>query len=68
MMTIGEAAEVFGIPRMKLYRWVKSGRLTAYRSGRDERAKLVLRADVEALLKPEPMTGSMEEDRKRAAY
>jgi excisionase family DNA binding protein len=55
MMTIGEAAEEFDIPRIKLYRWMKTGRLVAYRSGRDERAKLVRRADVEALLQPEPV-------------
>jgi len=55
MMTIGEAAEAFDIPRMKLYRWMKAGRLSAYRSGRDERAKLVRADDVRALLEPEPV-------------
>jgi excisionase family DNA binding protein len=55
MVTIGEAAEEFDIPRIKLYRWMKTGRLVAYRSGRDERAKLVRRTDVAALLQPEPV-------------
>ena len=55
MVTIGEAAEEFNVPRIKIYRWMKAGRLAAYRSGRDERAKLVRRADVAALLEPEPV-------------
>ena len=55
MVTIGEAAEEFNVPRIKIYRWLKTGRLAAYRSGRDERAKLVRRADVAALLEPEPV-------------
>jgi len=55
MVTIGEAAEEFEIPRIKIYRWLKAGRLAAYRSGRDERAKLVRRSDVAALLEPEPV-------------
>lgn len=55
LLTIGDAAEAFDIPRIKLYRWIKTGRIAAYRSGRDERAKLVRRADVAALLQPEPV-------------
>ena len=55
MVTIGEAAEEFNVPRIKIYRWLKAGRLAAYRSGRDERAKLVRRSDVAALLEPEPV-------------
>ena len=67
MVTIGEAAEEFDIPRIKLYRWMKTGRLIAYRSGRDERAKLVRRADVEALLQPEPVGDLDATDVKSAA-
>ena len=67
MMTISEAAAVFDIPRIKLYRWMKTGRLAAYRSGRDERAKLVRRAEVAALLRPE-LVGDLEDtDVKSAA-
>jgi excisionase family DNA binding protein len=55
LITITEAAEAFDIPRIKLYRWMKSGRLQARRSGRDERVKLVSRADVAALLGDEPI-------------
>lgn len=55
MLPISEAAAAFEIPRIKLYRWIKTGRLAAYRSGRDERVKLVRRADVAALLQPEPV-------------
>ena len=55
MLPISEAAAAFDIPRIKLYRWIKTGRLAAYRSGRDERVKLVRRTDVTALLEPEPV-------------
>jgi excisionase family DNA binding protein len=67
MVTIGEAAEAFDIPRIKLYRWMKTGRLVAFRSGRDERAKLVRRSDVEALLQPEPVGGIEGVEVKSAA-
>lgn len=67
MMTISEAAEAFDIPRMKIYRWMKSGRLTAYRSGRDERAKLVRAGDVRALLEPEPLNAPEGQELKSAA-
>ncbi len=67
MMTISEAAETFDIPRMKIYRWIKFRRLSAFRSGRDERAKLIRRADVEALLQPELVDVSGTADLKSAA-
>lgn len=60
LMTIGEAATAFAIPRIKLYRWAKQGRLATYRSGRDERVRLVRRTDVMALLEPEPVTPPAE--------
>ena len=56
MLTLGEAAEAFDIPRIKLWRWVRSGKLVAHRSERDLREKLVRRGDVEALLRPQPIT------------
>jgi excisionase family DNA binding protein len=65
LMTITEAAEAFDIPRIKLYRWMKSGRLEARRSGRDERVKLVRREDVAALLGDEPI--DLESGKKLAA-
>ena len=65
LMTITEAAEAFDIPRIKLYRWMKAGRLQARRSGRDERVKLVRRADVAALLGDEPI--DLESAKKLAA-
>ncbi len=55
MLTIGEAAKEFALPRIRIYRWLKAGRLAAYRSARDERAKLVRRSDVAALLEPVPV-------------
>ncbi len=67
MLPISEAATAFDIPRIKLYRWIKTGRLAAYRSGRDERVKLVRRADVAALLEPEPVELVEDGDLKSAA-
>jgi excisionase family DNA binding protein len=67
MVTISEAAEEFDIPRIKLYRWMKTGRLVAFRSGRDERAKLVRRTDVAALLQPEPVRELETSEVKSAA-
>jgi excisionase family DNA binding protein len=67
MLTISQAAEEFGIPRIKLYRWMKAGRLSAYRSGRDERSKLVRRGDVEALLGHAPITPAVEEQDPKSA-
>ena len=55
MLTLGEAAEAFAIPRIKLWRWVKGGKLVAFQSERDLREKLVRRGDVEALLRPRPI-------------
>jgi excisionase family DNA binding protein len=65
LMKITDAAEAFNIPRIKLYRWMKSGRLQARRSGRDERIKLVSRADVAALLGDEPI--DLDDAKKLAA-
>jgi len=67
MLPVSEAAAAFDIPRIKLYRWIKTGRLAAYRSGRDERVKLVRRADVAALLEPEPVEVEVGLDLKSAA-
>jgi excisionase family DNA binding protein len=67
MMTISEAAAAYEIPRIKLYRWMKSGRLPAFRSGRDERVKLVRRADVEALLANVPIEDGGEEQALKSA-
>jgi excisionase family DNA binding protein len=67
LITMSEAAAEFDIPRMKLYRWAKEGRLVAYRSGRDERVRLVRRAEVAALLQPEPVSPRGDAEGKRAA-
>ncbi len=52
-LSIGDAAELVGVSRFKLWRWVKEGRLAAYQSEADRRQKLVLRADVLALVSPQ---------------
>ena len=54
-LTLQEAAEVFQVSRVKLWRWVRDGRLAAHQSGRDLREKLVRREDVAALLAPTPI-------------
>ncbi len=56
LLTINEAAEVFGVSRIKLYRWMKAGRLEWFKSGRDEREKLVRREDVQSLIDPRSVT------------
>lgn len=61
MLTLGDAAEEFGIPRIKLWRWIKGGKLTAHRSERDLREKLVRRGDVAAILEPRPIRDGIEE-------
>ena len=67
MLTLGEAAEMFGIPRIKLWRWVKAGKLIAHQSERDLRQKLVRRADVEGLLRPRPIRAEGGQELKSAA-
>jgi len=54
-LTIQEAADEMRISRVKLWRWIRDGKLVAHQSGRDLREKLVRREDVEALLAPTPM-------------
>ncbi len=57
-LQLGEAAEVLGVSRFKMSRWVKDGTLPVYRSRIDGRQKLVRRADVMALFTPEPIEGT----------
>jgi len=63
-LTLQQAADEFQVNRVKLWRWIKAGRLVAHQSGRDLREKLVRRSDVEALLLPTPIRS---EDAKKAA-
>ncbi len=55
-LTLREAAAEFGVNRVKLWRWIRDGHLTAHQSGRDLREKLVRRTDVATLLTPTPLT------------
>jgi len=55
MLTLGQAAEEYGMSRQKLWRWVRAGRLVAYQGGRDLRERLVRRADLDRLFAPTPM-------------
>ncbi len=54
-MTIKEAAKALGISRATIYRRVKAGELEAYQSRADRRERLVRRADIEALMRPETL-------------
>lgn len=53
-MAMGEAQELLGVSNFTIWKMVKEGRLATFRSRVDRRKKLVRRADVEALLTPEP--------------
>jgi excisionase family DNA binding protein len=66
LLTLGQAAEAFGIHRNKLARWVRSGSLTTYRSARDLREKLVKRSDVAALLAPRRIVPGSEQGKAAA--
>lgn len=66
-LTLQQATEEFGINRVKLWRWMRDGRLVAHQSGRDLREKLVRRADVAALLEPTPIPIKGEDEAKKAA-
>lgn len=52
LVTLGEAAELLGVSRFKIGRLIRDGLLVAFRSPLDARAKLVRRADLEALREP----------------
>ena len=64
-LTIQEAADEMKVSRVKLWRWIRDGKLVAHQSGRDLREKLVRRADIEALLAPTPILPA--EARKKVA-
>ncbi len=64
-LTIQEAADEMKISRVKIWRWIRDGKLVAHQSGRDLREKLVRREDVEALLAPTPIP--IERAKKAAA-
>ncbi|MDP9470818.1 MAG: helix-turn-helix domain-containing protein [Chloroflexota bacterium] len=64
-LTIQEAADEMKISRVKIWRWIRDGKLVAHQSGRDLREKLVRREDVEGLLAPTPIP--VEQTKKAAA-
>ena len=53
-LTVQEAAELMGVSRFTIWRRIRDGALPAYRAGVDRRTRLVKRADVEALMTPQP--------------
>ena len=66
-MTLTEAAELLGVSRFKMGRWVKDGLLPSYRSLIDGRQKLVMRDEVLAMRRPRPATPPEIETGKAAA-
>jgi excisionase family DNA binding protein len=56
-VTITEAARIMGVHRITVYRLVKAGTLRTYASPLNRRVKLVKRADLAALMTPQPIEG-----------
>jgi len=66
-VTMREAQEILGVSNFTVWQMVKTGRLTAYRSGTDRRKKLVRRADLTALQQPQPIDDAPDDTKKAAA-
>lgn len=64
LMTPTQAASVSGVPRPRIYRWIKTGRLPAFRIG--ARSLRIAPADLERALKETPRRPSPPA-RRRAA-
>lgn len=52
-LNLQEAAELLGVSRWTVWRRVRTGQLPTYTAGVDQRARLIKRADVEALMQPQ---------------
>ena len=65
-VTMREAQQILGVSKFKMWQLVRDGELTAYQSSVDRRQKLVRRADLEALRRPEPIPP--ESAKKAAAW
>jgi excisionase family DNA binding protein len=55
-VTMREAQELLGVSSFTVWRMVKDGRLPAFPSKIDRRKKLIRRADIEALRRPDVPT------------
>ena len=62
-LTLQQAADLMRVHRITVWRLVRDGKLRTYQSQANRRVKLVKRADVEALMRPQPI----EEDEEKAA-
>ena len=62
LMTLTEAVEYTGVSRATMSRWVASGKLRAWVSGRDARIRLVSRADLEAVNEIRPYVPPAAQD------
>ena len=56
-LTISEAARIAGVPRSTIYRRLADGALRVYESPLNRRVKLVKRANLAALMTPQPIEG-----------
>lgn len=52
-MTIGEAAAALGVSTTTIWRRVRAGELEVFRSQADRRQRLIRRADIEAMMRPQ---------------
>lgn len=67
LMTPAQAASVAGVPRTRIYAWIRTGRLPALRIG--ERTIRIAPADLERVLTetPSPLRPRTEPPRRRTA-
>ena len=63
-VTMQQAATLLGVSYVTVWRMVKAGKLQTYSSPINRRVKLVKRADLAALMTPQPIDG---EEGKAAA-
>ena len=57
LLTLTVAARMAGVSKQTLWRRIKAGVLPTYQSELNRRVKLVRRADLERLMRPEPVEG-----------
>lgn len=56
LMTLNDASEYLGVSRMKLWRLMKEGKLTAITNELDNREKLIAKSELDVLRSRSPKT------------
>jgi excisionase family DNA binding protein len=56
-LTLQQAADLMRVHRITVWRLVRDGKLHTYQAEMNRRVKLVKRADIEALMTPQPIEG-----------